>query len=133
MNMENNEVIEKIEDLNSNTHMDGFKITTNLQEITLGIENDSGCCERWGHFFCNDEVEEFVGAKVLGVSLTDTALHNHIVKEKMPEDLDSGGVMFVNIETDQGVLQFVAYNSHNGYYGHQASVTSKQLTHQEYL
>jgi hypothetical protein len=37
--------------------------------------------------------------------------------------------MFVDIETDRGVLQFVAYNAHNGYYGHKARVQSTQLRH----
>lgn len=27
-------------------------------------------------------------------------------------------------------MQFVAYNAHNGYYGHQARVVSKQLKHE---
>ena len=28
--------------------------------------------------------------------------------------------MFVNINTSNGLLQFAAYNNHNGYYGHNA-------------
>ncbi len=35
--------------------------------------------------------------------------------------------MFVNLETNKGTLQFVAYNEHNGHYGHEAKVTCKQL------
>jgi hypothetical protein len=35
--------------------------------------------------------------------------------------------MFVNIDTSRGRLQFVAYNAHNGYYSHEATVSSKQL------
>ena len=41
--------------------------------------------------------------------------------------------MFVDIVTDRGVLQFVAYNIHNGYYGHEAKVISTQLEHNETL
>ena len=41
--------------------------------------------------------------------------------------------MFVNVETDKGLLQFVAYNEHNGYYGHEACVISKHLNESEYL
>ena len=48
-------------------------------------------------------------------------------------DYFEGGVMFVNITTSKGVLQFVAYNEHNGYYGHSACVISKQLNHEECL
>ena len=32
-----------------------------------------------------------------------------------------------------GYLQFVAYNSHNGYYGHEAVLISKQLNYEEDL
>ena len=49
------------------------------------------------------------------------------------EYLDSGGAMFVNLETSEGLLQFVAYNAHNGYYGHEAVLVSKQLNHEERL
>lgn len=41
--------------------------------------------------------------------------------------------MFVDLITDRGVLQFVAYNEQNGYYGHLAKVESRQLTHEETL
>lgn len=71
-----------------------------------------------------------------GVSITDTEL-NEAVWQKSGLDPTviyyEGNTMFVNIDTDRGVLQFVAYNEHNGYYGHSASVTSKQLTHGEVL
>jgi len=35
--------------------------------------------------------------------------------------------MFVDLLTNIDVIQFVAYNEHNGYYGHTASVSSNQL------
>jgi tRNA(Ile2) C34 agmatinyltransferase TiaS len=51
-----------------------------------------------------------------------------------PKSADfEGGVMFVNIETNEGTLQFVAYNEHNGYYGHIAKVQSMQLSHEVVL
>ena len=33
-----------------------------------------------------------------------------------------GGIMFVNFVTSKGVMQFVLYNEHNGYYGHDVHV-----------
>lgn len=33
--------------------------------------------------------------------------------------------MFINVETTNGLLQFVAYNEHNGYYGHEVKLVSK--------
>ena len=43
----------------------------------------------------------------------------------MKEDLDAGSAMFINVETTNGLLQFVAYNEHNGYYGHEVKLVSK--------
>lgn len=121
------ETIVEIKEL-TGTDEDGFEVVTSTQKIHLGIYNSGSCCESWGHFWCNDNPQEFVGAAVLGVTLTDTALNT-----KEVPSLDEGDVMFVNIETDRGVLQFVAYNSHNGYYGHTARVACTQLTHAETL
>ena len=67
-----------------------------------------------------------------------------LCRERVQEDGDGldlieivhrleGGVMFVNLETDMGTLQFVAYNEHNGYYGHEAKVQCTKLTHAEHL
>ena len=57
----------------------------------------------------------FIGAELISSSITDTALQNHEIP-----DLDSGDVMFVTFNTDKGDFQIVAYNIHNGYYGHYA-------------
>lgn len=124
------ETIVEIKELQG-TGEDGFDVVTSEQTIHLGIDNRGSCCETWGHFWCNDNPQEFVGAAVRGVTLTDTALNTKEVEEL--GSLDGGDVMFVNIETDRGVLQFVAYNSQNGYYGHTARVGCTQLTHQEKL
>lgn len=108
--------------------MSGFEVVTTKQTIKLAINNHQDCCEDWGFFWSNDIPNDFIGAHVRGVSITDTALNT----EKVP-DVYEGGVMFVNIDTDLGVLQFVAYNSHNGYYGHTAKVECEQLKHEETL
>ena len=76
-----------------------------------------------------DEPSEFLGAMVTEVTVTDTALRTY-------DDLDmleAGGVMFVNVVTDRGTLQFVCYNAHNGYYGHEAKVISEQVTQEKHL
>lgn len=110
---------------------EGFEIVTNLQTIKIGINNEQQCCERFGVVITNDDTKEFVGAKLLGISITDEALNNKKLTEL--ECLESGGVMFVNVETSKGLLQFVAYNAHNGYYGHESVLVSKQLNKTEYL
>ena len=118
------------------TSVAGFEVVTTAQRIKLFIDNDSSCCENWGYFWCNDNPQDFIGAELREVRLTDTALNEAQMKAN---DLDpndkrfEGGVMFVNLETDLGTLQFVTYNQHNGYYGHEAKVQCTQLTHAECL
>lgn len=118
------EIIQSIEDLDNfefpkdtNSYRpsyEGFKVVTNKQEILFGIDNISGCCESWGHIASNDNLAEFVGAELLGVTETDTALVTHEVLK----DLYSGGSVFITLQTSRGPLQFAVYNAHNGYYGH---------------
>lgn len=133
------EMITAISEYESSNEWDaeaGFKITTDQQTITLAIDDRASCCETWGYFLTEDDTEKFVGAHLLGIKITDTNRSNRNftsgwdeVKDSKPtEHLDSGDVMFVDIQTDRGTLQFVAYNAHNGYYGHEARVTSTQLT-----
>lgn len=104
---------------------EGFEVVTDKQTIKLGIENGQSCCENWGYFMSEDNLSEFVGAKLKSVSIADTQLKPS--KEFDATEMYEGDVMFVNIETDNGLLQFVAYNEHNGYYGHHACVVSTQL------
>ena len=108
--------------------MEGFKIITDKQEIRMGITNDQSCCESWGFFMSEDDLNQFIGAELHGVEVVDTCL-----KPEKLEDFYEGGTMFINFNTNRGLLQFAAYNSHNGYYGHDALIESKQLTHSESL
>lgn len=108
---------------------DGFVITTDQQEIKLGIDYDQLCCEKWGYFMSEDDLSEFVGSNLIAVKVVDTALKTW----DEIEDMYEGDAMFVNIETSNGLLQFVAYNEHNGYYGHEACVISKQVKEECYL
>lgn len=99
------------------------------KRVTLAIGDYQDCCEEWGYFLTEDDADKFVGAELLNVYVTDTALTNRSVP---PEGggLDGGDVMFVNLDTDRGKLQFVAYNAHNGFYGHTARVASDWVTHE---
>ena len=121
-------VIIKIEETSFNG-MDGFIIYLNDgTTIQLGIDNYQTCCENWGYFMTNDTPQDFIGASVLTINIVDTCLN----VEKAPK-LYEGNVMFVNIETNKGTLQFTAYNDHNGYYGHKAIVKSPFYTEEQYL
>jgi hypothetical protein len=123
------ETIVRIEPLDS-SNQEGFNIVTTVQTIKLAIDSFQSCCGNWGYLFTNDSTEEFIGAEVLGLALTDTSLN---LQKLDPSGFYSGSCMFVNIETNKGTLQFVAYNDHNGYYSHDAVVISTQLTHETYL
>lgn len=112
--------------------MSGYAITTNEQVIKLLIDDEQSCCENFGYFMSEDDFNDFIGAQLIDIKITDTELKEGLL-EKYDLDIESeyfeGDVMFVDIVTSKGTLQFVAYNEHNGYYGHEAKVISKQINH----
>ena len=110
---------------------EGYQVITDQQTIKVGISSGQTCCESYGYLTTNDDLKEFEGAELLSISIVDTALNNKKIEEL--EYLDAGGAMFVNFETSNGLMQLVAYNGHNGYYGHDAVLVSKQLNHEECL
>lgn len=108
---------------------DGYMITTTKTTVRLGISNNQDCCEDWGYLMSEDNLDEFIGATLHSVDVTDEELGSNSVQE-----IYEGGVMFVNLATSMGTLQFKAYNSHNGYYGHMASVVvGEETIHEEGL
>lgn len=127
------ETILKIEEVNEDGEWkgkSGYAITTNRQVVKLLIDNYQSCCEYWGYFMSEDNLENFVGAKMVDVYLTDTYLNTKRLEDM---GLYEPNLMFVNVSTERGLLQFVAYNEHNGYYGHGAYVYSQQLNHETNL
>jgi hypothetical protein len=110
---------------------DGFAIYTDRQTIRIGISSERSCCENFGYFMSEDNFRDFEGSTLLDIEISDTQLR--VVNGFDAENMYEGGVMFVNINTSEGLLQFVAYNEHNGYYGHDAVIISEQLTHSEHL
>lgn len=109
----------------------GYQIITDQQTIKVGISDGRCCCEDFGYLITNDEIKDFIGANLISVSIVDRALNNKKIEQL--EYLYSGGAMFVNLETSNGILQLVAYNAHTGYYGHDAVLVSKQLNHDELI
>ena len=112
-------------------NFDGYQIITDSQTIKIGISNSQCCCEDFGILTTNDNIEDFVESELISIEIVDSALNNKKLEEL--EYLDCGGAMFVNFNTTKGLLQLVAYNAHNGYYGHDAVLISKQLNHEECL
>ena len=104
---------------------EGYEITTDRQTIKVGISSQQSCCERFGYFMTEDNLNEYIGANLISITHTDTEMTTKLIKELyLDYDPDT---MFITFETNQGSFQFVAYNSHNGYYGHKATIISEQL------
>jgi hypothetical protein len=98
--------------------MDGYKVETEQHIFYVLIDNGQSCCESWGYFASEDDLNYYVGAELQEINLTDTASNKEKVKESGYYDGDSGGIQFVDFVTDKGTFQLAVYNSHNGYYGH---------------
>ena len=116
---------------NSWSGYDGFIITfEDDTQIKLGISNGQGCCEQWGYLMSQDDFSDFVGARVLSVEGVDS----NKASIDLGRALYKGNAMFINVSTTAGLLQFVAYNEHNGYYSHEAVVVENgTVTHSESL
>ena len=121
----------------------GYEIMTDKQTIKLLINDEQSCCEDWGYFISEDDISRFIGTDLISISVTDTELKTYSVFQegeanKDPHYSDNNekfpsSYMFVNILTSEGLLQFVAYNDHNGYYGHSAYIISEQLKYKAIL
>jgi hypothetical protein len=108
---------------------EGYVICTNKRNIKIGIVmSEDGLCKP-GYFMSEDNLQFFDGAEYLGIEVTDKQLKKKKVFSQ--NNLQEGDVMFVNINTSKGVLQFVAYNEHNGYYGVDCAVAYEEILFQE--
>lgn len=137
--------IEEFEDNEGFWQKGGYLVTTNHQEIFFSMDMSPSCCESFGYFISEDDAEKFIGEELLGIEVTDTNRLGTVVFASGWKDtplhpdgievihLDAGEVMFVDIKTTRGIFQLAAYNAHNGYYGHTASITSKQVTTEKTL
>lgn len=123
--------IKEVEDFSHDGDVyDGWVIQTTRQKILLLVTNSQSCCESWGCITSDDNVSQFEGTELRGVSVVDTALNTKVVEDLF---LDEGGVSFINIETNIGVLQLAVYNAHNGYYGHQVHIEFNGETQTDYI
>ena len=110
------------------TTLEGFVVTTTKQIIKLGIETYPYCCEIFGYVTSEDNLEDFVGANLTGISVVDEEYDAKVIDFLKESWVDRGSAVFINFSTDKGVLQFVLYNKHNGFYGHWYVLESKQVT-----
>ncbi len=72
-------------------------------------DDGQSCCER-RYMQTDDNLEDYIGAKLLGVEIKEA-----------PDIIDDIGekheVQFLEIKTDRGVLTMANHNEHNGWYG----------------
>lgn len=109
---------------------DGYEIVTEGGMVIRAlVSNAENCCESWGYMSSEDDLNDYIGATLLSIKVIDenldekTAWQSRIYEEANGSPWDEGGAMFVNVNTDRGTFQIAVYNSHNGYYGHEAMVT----------
>jgi len=107
---------------------DGYRVKTERQDVYMLISNGQNCCENWGYATSEDNLEDFIGANLISVSVTNSKLETLEIPE-----IYEGDVMFCTLETDRGPLQFAVYNEHNGYYGHTALIVSQDLNMEQVL
>ena len=118
-------VIESIETQYDDTKLI-IKTTSSCYEAE--IDMDQNCCEIFGgYIICEEDIRNYEGSTLLKITLTDVALKNYVVKEinsiqNSHHSCDYHNIQFINFETSKGVLQFVVYNCHNGYYGHDITI-----------
>ena len=109
----------------------GYEIHTNKQVISLQISNSGNCCESWGLITTEDTLSDFVGAKLLGIELVDMDYKSHPLTMENVDfnnpNNEGTSFCFIDINTSKGKLQFVLYNTHNGYYGHSIEIKSNHI------
>lgn len=110
------------------TDNDSYIITTDKQEIEIGIGNYAACCEQFGILESQDNLDEFIGAELMNITLVNDALNSNILS-RCPDVFEAGGIIFVNLNTSKGTFQIALYNSHNGYYGHNVYVKTNTLNY----
>ena len=91
------EIIESITEFD-----EGYRVKTSEQEIVMQISMSQSCCEQTGYFMSEEDTSGFIGAELLGLSLTDPELRTY-TQDELP-DTDAGGVMFVTLTISMCVL-----------------------------
>lgn len=118
--------IKEIQDSDDNE--DGYVIITDKgYSLSLLIDNYQNCCESWGYATTEDNLNDFIGSEVIGYTVFDenkAVAANKVFDTEIfkTDGYDAGSILFLNIHTNKGDLQFSVYNCHNGYYSHTGTV-----------
>lgn len=99
--------------------LDGVKIDfDNDKSLVFGISNDQDCCEEWVYKVDDEDVSNYIGAKIHSIEIVD-----HYVSTQLEEiGACETDCYFLNVMTTKGELNFAVYNIHNGYYGHRVTM-----------
>lgn len=114
---------------------DGYCVTTDEGIVMVGISNGQRCCEGWGYMSSEDDITKFIGADLLHVAVVgeDAQCLRIVDALGLDGEWSETYAMFVDFHTSVGKFQVAVYNSHNGYYGHDAVVLGCMGTHATYL
>ena len=74
------------------------------------FDDGQSCCES-RYMRTDDNLAEFVGAKLLGAEIKEAP------PVKVDDDYGEHEVEFLEVQTDRGVFTMASHNEHNGYYG----------------
>ena len=104
-------------DPESNDYM-GYLVETEKESIFVLVSDEHHCCEKTGYVTSDDNLDNFIGADLRSVEVVGEDYN--IVSELLPDEdeYETTFTVFVNFNTDRGVLQMAVYNQHNGWYGH---------------
>ena len=72
------------------------------------FDDGQSCCES-RYMRTDDNLEDFVGAKLLGAEIKEAPSE--------PDEYGEHEVEFLEVQTDRGVFTMASHNEHNGYYG----------------
>lgn len=98
------------------------------QTIKVLINDFHSCCERYDVLCMTPEnnKEGMIGATIHKVGWGKDILPAYMdaIRRYHHDNFDGAGVAraIVDIETDKGLIQIIAYNEHNGYYPHSVYV-----------
>lgn len=129
MKKKNNTIISITEEEWNFSRFEGFLIETTKGQIKVGIDKKCGC-GRAGYFITNNDINDFIGGKIVDIKVVDGCINVQKLEKIAP--FINGDVLFVNIETDRGVLQFTVYNQ-GKYCAHKAFVCSDIIAHEMWI
>lgn len=117
----------------------GIKITTNKQEIKVLINDFQSCCEQYDVLIlspnCTLPIPDIIGHEIKNVGWGKEIVNNLTCQigslNFYNETLQESAI--VNIETNKGLYQIIAYNDHNGYYQHSVCVEWNGYSDTQYI